>query len=74
MGKDMCLHLWSAPDVCIYLYICILLVQINVSADVEYRRETLRTSWDNSKASEIFLSKIWNSDFWLIVKMIWRKK
>lgn len=64
----------SAPDICIYLYICILFVQINVSSDVEYSRETPRRSWYNSKASEIFLSKTWNSDFWLIVKMIWRKK
>lgn len=26
-----------------------------------------------SKASEIFLNKTWNSDFWLIVNKIWRK-
>lgn len=30
----------SAPDICIYLYICILFVQINVSSDVPYSRET----------------------------------
>lgn len=72
-GKTCVCMCMSAPDICIYLYICILFVQINVSSDVEYRRETLRRSWYNSKASEIFLSKTWNSDFWLIVKMIWRK-
>lgn len=32
----------SAPDICIYLYICILFVQINVSSDVAYSRETQR--------------------------------
>lgn len=72
-GKTCVCMCVSAPDICIYLYICILFVQINVSSDVEYRRETPRRSWYNSKASEIFLSKTWNSDFWLIVKMIWRK-
>lgn len=64
----------SALDICIYLYICILFVQINVSSDVEYSRETQRRSWYNSKASEIFLNKSWSSDFWLIVNMSWRKK
>lgn len=74
MDKDMCLHCVSAPDICIYLYICILFVQINVSSDVEYSRETQRRSWYDLKASEIFLNKTWNLGFWLIVNMIWRKK
>lgn len=63
----------SDPDICIYLYICILFVQINVSSDVECSRETPRKSWYSSKASEIFLNKTSNSDFWLIVNKIWRK-
>jgi hypothetical protein len=51
-----------------------LFAQINVSADMEYSRETQRRHWYDSKASEIFLNKTWNSDFWLIVNTIWRKK
>lgn len=65
-GKTCACICVSAPDICIYLYICILLVQINVSSDVEGRRETPRRSWYDSKASEIFLRKTWNSDFWLM--------
>lgn len=38
-GKTSVCICVSAPDICIYLYICILFVQINVSSDEPYSRE-----------------------------------
>lgn len=74
MRKDMCLHL-GVSSWHLYLFVHMYFVCSNKCfiRHVECSQETQRRSWYDSKASGIFLNKPWNSDFWLIVSMIWRK-